>query len=92
MNVISLEEVKQHLKYDDNSNDDVLNGYILAVEEFILSYLNNSKINISSNTAIKQAALLIVGYWDSNRNGDINMSMPPAAMALLNVYKTPVIT
>ena len=73
MNVISLEEVKQHLKYDDNSNDDV-------------------KINISSNTAIKQAALLIVGYWDSNRNGDINMSMPPAAMALLNVYKTPVIT
>ncbi len=69
MSIVDLEEVKHHLRYDDDSNDTSLNGYIAAAESVIKNYITDT-FEADYPTAIKQAALLLIGYWDQFRNAE----------------------
>ncbi len=95
--LLSLEEVKDHLRYelDDPSNDLILTGYILAAEQAIRTYVN-SDVVLETKADIKIAAMLLVGFFDMYRNADVaapsnGSKMPYAVAYLLSPYRTPTI-
>lgn len=99
--LISLEEVKQHLRYDedDTSNDLVLTGYIMAAEAAIKNFIRND-IDVNTKPDIKVAALLMVGFFDLYRNAEATVSSNPSVIAsympypvlyLLTQYRRPTI-
>ena len=66
---VSLEEVKHHLRYDDDVDDPILSTYLMGAESAVSNYIT---ANISDNdeaaiNAIKVAVLILVGYYDLNR-------------------------
>lgn len=93
--LISLEEVKNHLRYelDDPSNDLILTGYILAAEQAIKNYINKD-IDINTKADIKVAAMLLIGFFDMYRNAEApsnGSKMPYAVLYLLAPYRTPTV-
>lgn len=66
---VTLEEVRDHLRYDDDANDTMLTAYTLAAEKAVKNYI---KADVPSDAAhdIKVAVLLLVGYFDNYRNVD----------------------
>lgn len=92
-NWLTLEDAKHHLRYDDDSNDPMLIAYIAAAEATINQYIT---ANVAANATpdIKVAALLLVGYYDYNRNMDKDMPsdgnyLPAPVRALLWPYRQP---
>ena len=92
-NWLTLEDAKHHLRYDDDSNDQMLIAYIAAAEATINQYIT---ANVAANATpdIKVAALLLVGYYDYNRNMDKDMPsdgnyLPAPVRALLWPYRKP---
>lgn len=95
MSIVALSEVKQHLRYDDSESDLILELYINAAEAFIKKYLNQTDVDLS-NIAIKQAALLLIGHWDADRNGGSSelpngQHLPSAVLALLEPFRMPLV-
>lgn len=95
MSLVTLEEVKLHLRYDGDDDDKFLNQYIASAEAVIAKHVDDFEKD-SSNAAFKQAALLLIGYWDENRNGTTSGAMndnqwflPKPVLALLTPYRTP---
>lgn len=93
--LISLEEVKNHLRYelDDDSNDMILTGYILAAEQAIKNYINKD-VDINTKADIKVAAMLLIGFFDMYRNAEApsnGSKMPYAVLYLLAPYRTPTV-
>lgn len=95
--LISLEEVKNHLRYelDDPSNDLILTGYILAAEQTIKNYVNKT-VDINTKPDIKVAAMLLIGFFDMYRNAEVSAPsngsrMPYAVLYLLAPYRTPTV-
>lgn len=93
MSIVDLEEVKHHLRQDDDSNDTSLNGYIAAAESVIKNYITDT-FEADYPAAIKQAALLLIGYWDQFRNaeGDAPVNgnfLPMPVQSLLYPYRKP---
>lgn len=91
--VVTLEEVKAHLRYEasDTANDDYLIGLILAAGAAIKSYITTVP---DDDPAIAHAALLLIGFYDEHRNADkdtpVNGNYLPAPVqALLYPYRTP---
>lgn len=94
MKIVTLEMVKQHLRYDDDSNDVNLTGYIEAAESAVLSYVTD-EFEDSYPAAIQHAVLLLCGYWDQYRNAEQEMPvngnyLPMPVQALLYPYRKPV--
>jgi uncharacterized phage protein (predicted DNA packaging) len=91
MSIVDLEEVKHHLRYDDDSND-TLNGYIAAAESVIKNYITDT-FEADYPAAIKQAVLLLIGYWDQFRNAEgeapVNGTLPMPVQSLLYPYRKP---
>lgn len=90
---VSLEEVKHHLRYDDDSNDLVLEAYIRASEAAVNRYITDN-MAAEDTPDIKVAVLLLVGYYDYNRNMDKDMPsdgnyLPAPVRALLWPYRQP---
>lgn len=92
-NWLTLEDAKHHLRYDDDSNDMMLMAYIAAAEAAISRYITDDVTAIATPD-IKVAALLLVGYYDYNRNMDKDMPsdgnyLPAPVRALLWPYRRP---
>lgn len=92
-NWVTLEEAKHHLRYDDDSNDIMLIAYIAAAESAVGQYITKTVVG-ADTPDIKVAVLLLVGYYDYNRNMDKDMPsdgnyLPAPVRALLWPYRKP---
>ena len=96
MNWVTLEEVKHHLRYDDDSNDSNLTMYIKASESAIKRYINE-EIPTDGTDDIKVATLMLVGYFDENRSPDKDTPtngnyLPQPVVSMLYPYRKPTVT
>ena len=75
MSIVELHEVKRHLHYADDSNDVSLKSFIVAADAIIKNYITD---NFGSEypSAIKQAALLLIEYWEQHRKdgGEVSVN------------------
>ena len=96
MDWVTLEEVKHHLRYDDDANNSNLTMYIKAAESAIKRYITED-IPATGTDDIKVAMLMMVGYFDENRspakdtptNGNY---LPAPVVSLLYTYRKPTVT
>ena len=74
MSIVELHEVKRHLHYADDSNDVSLKSFIVAADAIIKNYITD---NFGSEypSAIKQAALLLIEYWEKHRKDEGEVSV-----------------
>jgi len=84
--MLNLIEIKEYLRLDDNSEDGYINVLILLSCEMVLNYLRLEELPTDIPTAIKQAMLIIIGYFYENREGT-KESMPSVIYLLLNPYR-----
>lgn len=91
MSLLTLEEAKLHLRYEHNADDAEIQSLVDAAETVIKKHVDASKYN-ETNASLKQAAKLLIGYWDENRSAeaDGNWYLPSAVLAILTPYRTPV--
>lgn len=97
MSIVTLPEVKEHLRYDTDDNDATLGIYIKAAENAVLNYVTDKFENNVYPDAVKHAVLLMVGMFDRERepgkeSSIIDNYLPPAVRALLYPYRTPTAT
>ena len=90
MPILNLNEVRAHLRYDSDDNDAALQIMLDAAEQAIKTHCDAGQD--LAQPAIKQAALLLIGYWDNNRNAEQGNEwyLPQPVLALLTPYRTPV--
>ncbi|UXZ04558.1 head-tail connector protein [Moraxella nasicaprae] len=88
----TLDEVKHHLRYDDDSNDTILAIYLQTAENAVKNYITD-EINDEMLPSLKTATLLMVGYLDDNRNSENGAEfgnfLPAPVRQLLSPYRTP---
>lgn len=94
MSIVTLEEVKEHLRYDDDSNDSNLEIYRLAAESAVLRYTDVKHHELPYPEEFRLAVLVYVGYYDKHRNAESDVPvngnfMPQPVQALLFTYRTP---
>ena len=89
--ILTLDEAKEHLRYDGNENDNEIIDLIAAAESAIKKHCDND--TNWTDPAIKHAAKLLIGYWDENRASESDHNpdwyLPQAVRALLTPYRTP---
>ena len=81
MSYATLDDVKQHLRYDDNSNDVVLQSYLDASEQVIDGFITDT-VDDKMRKALKVATLLLCGYLDDDRNGEAVHTFSPTYSGL----------
>jgi len=69
MSIVDLATLKEHLRYDDDSNDLMLQGYLDAADSVVLNYITD-ELEPDYPKAIHQAILLLCGYWEQYRNAE----------------------
>lgn len=76
-----------HLRVDQSTEDTLIQIYIDAAQDYIEQFLNTMDYPV--NSAIKAAALLIVGDLYENREGagEKEIKENPAVMRLLYPYR-----
>lgn len=89
----TLAEVKQHLRYDDDSNDVILAGFLAGAETAIDNYITDPVV-LGMLPVLKVATLLLVGNMDDYRNAekdtpDNGNYLPMPVQRLLYPYRTP---
>lgn len=88
----TLDEVKHHLRYDDDSNDTILAIYLQTAETAVKNYITD-KIKDEMLPTLKTATLLMVGYLDDNRNSENGAEsgnfLPAPVRQLLSPYRLP---
>lgn len=93
MTWVTLEEVKHHLRYDDDSNDTMLTLYLKSAETSVKNYITD-EFTDSVPDDVKAAILLLVGFHDDNRTVTPNTVtngcyLPAPVIALLTPYRKP---
>ncbi len=87
----TLDEVKHHLRYDDDSSDAILVIYLHTAENAIKNYITD-EITDEMLPSLKTATLLMVGYLDDNRNGEKGAEygnyLPASVRQMLSPYRT----
>ena len=96
MSIVTLPEVKEHLRYDTDDNDSNLNIYIKAAENAVLNYVTDKFENNVYPDAVKHAVLLMVGLFDVDREPSkesvvTDNYLPAPVRALLYPYRTPTV-
>lgn len=94
MSIVTIDEVKLHLRYDTDDNDSNLSIYIKAAENAVLNYVTDEFENNAYPDAVKQAVLLMVGMFDTDREPSKDSPitdnyLPAPVRALLYPYRTP---
>lgn len=88
----TLDEVKHHLRYDDDDSDEILGIFLQSAENAVKNYITD-KITDEMLPSLKVATLLMVGYLDDNRNSETGANhgnyLPPAVRQMLAPYRTP---
>ena len=96
MSIVTIDEVKLHLRYDTDDNDSNLSIYIKAAENAVLNYVTDEfEINAYPD-AVKQAVLLMVGMFDVEREPSkesviTDNYLPAPVRALLYPYRSPTV-
>lgn len=93
MTWVTLEDAKHHLRYDDDSNDIMLQAYIAAAEGAVKQYITET-VTPTDTPDIKVAVLILVGFYDYHRNADKDTPdfgnyLPPPVRTLLGPYRKP---
>ncbi|MBJ8421906.1 phage gp6-like head-tail connector protein [Acinetobacter bereziniae] len=93
MSIVSLETLKEHLRYDDDDNDLMLQGYLDAADSVVKNYITD-EFESEYPKAIHQAILLLCGFWDKHRNAEnetpVNDNfLPMPVQSLLFHYRKP---
>ncbi|MFW1748777.1 head-tail connector protein [Acinetobacter guillouiae] len=93
MSIVSLETLKDHLRYDDDDNDLMLQGYLDAADSVVKNYITD-EFESEYPKAIHQAILLLCGFWDKHRNAEsetpVNGNyLPMPVQSLLFHYRKP---
>ena len=83
--MLKLPEVKEYLRFDSDFEDEYLKILILLSKEMCENYIRQ-KLPRRLPESIKQAQLLIIGYFFEHRDGTKD-GIPPAVYALLNPYR-----
>lgn len=98
MSWATLEQVKQHLRYDadDTSNDAVLQAYLEATTVAITGYIT-AAVTPANTPLLRTAQLLYVGYLDQYRNAEAEAPvngnyLPQPITALLWPLRTPAVS
>ena len=90
----TLDEVKHHLRYDDDDSDEILTIYLQSAEKSVKNYITDD-ITDEMLPALKVATLLLVGYLDENRNSENGAEfgnfLPAPVRQLLSPYRMPTI-
>lgn len=88
----TLDEVKHHLRYDDDSSDAILAIYLQTAENAVKNYITDD-ITDKMLPSLKTATLLMVGYLDDNRNAENGAEfgnyLPASVRQVLSPYRTP---
>lgn len=101
MAITTLELVKQHLRYDSDDDDLIIDSYRQAAESAVLSYVTD-EYEADANGGVKypaqfsQAVFLLCGYYDNFRNIEAEMPsdgnyLPPPVRALLFPFRKPTV-
>ncbi|MFW1942928.1 head-tail connector protein [Acinetobacter guillouiae] len=93
MSIVSLETLKEHLRYDDDDNDMMLQGYLDAADSVVKNYITD-EFESEYPKAIHQAILLLCGFWDKHRNAETETPvngnyLPMPVQSLLFHYRKP---
>ncbi|WP_291370115.1 MULTISPECIES: head-tail connector protein [unclassified Acinetobacter] len=94
MSIVTIDQVREHLRYDTEDNDPMLEMYIKSAENAVLNYVTDTFENNVYPDDVKHAVLLMVGMFDREREPSkessiIDNYLPPAVRALLYPYRTP---
>lgn len=88
----TLDEVKHHLRYDDDDSDEILQIYLQSAQTAVKNYITD-EISDDMLPALKVATLLLVGYLDENRNSENGAEfgnyLPAPVRQMLAPYRTP---
>lgn len=94
MTFATLDEVKHHLRYDDDDSDEILMIYLQSAQTAVKNYITD-EISDDMLPALKVATLLMVGYLDDNRNGERGAEfgnfLPAPVRQMLSPYRTPTV-
>lgn len=100
MNLVTLEQAKQHLYVYHDADDALIEVYIAAATSAINKYLEGAEFGEDLPAELKQAALLLIGEFYKNReahqDGEIERDfgygyLPRPVVALLYPYRqTPI--
>lgn len=87
MSLVTLTEIKSHLRIDQSEEDALLQIYLDAATDYIGAFLNEP--SIPENASIKAACLLLIGDMYENREGagEKEIKENPAVKRLLNFYR-----
>ncbi|MGX8939427.1 head-tail connector protein [Symbiopectobacterium sp. Eva_TO] len=94
---VTLSQVKEHLRIDDDSSDDDLLLKIQSGSAAILSYIQGSRERVVEGNGrlvegeplkrVQAALLVLLGYLDRNRNGEeeekLNQGELPLSVTML---------
>lgn len=83
--MLTLEEVKQYLRLDDDSEDEYLNILLILSSEICINF-TRQELPEELPYSYKQAMLLIIGYFFENREGTKD-GIPSAVFYLLTPYR-----
>ena len=90
----TLDEVKHHLRYDDDDSDEILTIYLQSAQTAVKNYITDD-ITDEMLPALKVATLLMVGYLDENRNSENGAEfgnfLPAPVRQMLAPYRMPTI-
>lgn len=94
MSIVTIDQVRDHLRYDTEDNDPMLEMYIKAAESAVLNYVTDTFEGDYPND-LKHAVLLMVGMFDREREPSKESSiadnyLPPVVRALLYPYRQPI--
>ncbi|ARU04750.1 hypothetical protein CCO03_08730 [Comamonas serinivorans] len=98
MNLVTLEQAKEHLRVDGNDEDDLIQLKLDAAHEQAVQYLNRSVYDTQAevdaavdedrpmvvNASVKTAILLTLGHLYANRE---TADIPDGARALLTPWR-----
>lgn len=88
----TLDEVKHHLRYDDDDSDEILQIYLQSAQTAVKNYITDD-ITDEMLPSLKVAMLLLVGYLDENRNSENGAEfgnyLPAPVRQMLAPYRTP---
>jgi len=83
--MINLKAVKEFLRLDSDAEDKYLKILIILAKEICENYLRQP-LPRPIPKSVKQAQLLIIGYFFENREGTRDC-VPQAVFSLLNPYR-----
>lgn len=91
--VLTLQDIKDHLKIDGDEQNSELKRLYDAAEDYVLKYLDRPSLPWDSNpcpASIKQALLLVIGDLNENREAAVTGTIHtdnPTVFRLLNFYR-----